>query len=74
MTEIIIIGIMGGLLAIQGYLHARERKDLYNRIMARDLTEYSNTHPTQTRPPPKSRNFVFAGLKRYYDNKFEAGE
>jgi len=56
-----IIAALFILLVWRENYHDRERKDLYNRFMARDLNEYIGT---QTRKPPKSGNFVKAGLKR----------
>lgn len=44
----ILIAIIIGqqvLIVFQHITHSKERKDLYNRIMARDLTEY--THAVQ---------------------------
>lgn len=72
MTEIIIIVIMSALMALQSYLHSLERKDLYNRLMAKDLTEYK-TATQAGRPPPKSRNFVAAGIRRYFERQ-KAGD
>jgi hypothetical protein len=48
-------------LALQSILYARERRDLYNRIMARDLGEYRSLAGR----PPKGRNIVAASLKKY---------
>lgn len=36
----IIIFILIGLMVLQEAFHRFERKDLYNRIMSRDYTEY----------------------------------
>lgn len=36
MTEYILLGV----IALQAILHCIERRDLYNRIMSRDLKEY----------------------------------
>lgn len=69
MTETVIT-ILSALLVLQEFLHSRERKDLYSRMMARDLTEYQKaTGPA--RPPPKSKNFVTAGLRHFNQ---EAGD
>lgn len=35
-----VIVLLIGIIAIQNIIHKQERKDLYNRIMARDLAEY----------------------------------
>lgn len=52
------------LIIVQHILHKQERKDLYNRIMARDLTEYKaekrrtvpNTIRKRTSDESKRRN------------------
>ncbi len=38
MTEIVLVVA----LIVQGIIHRTERKDLYNRIMSRNITEYKN--------------------------------
>jgi len=47
MQDVLIIVILAllAVITIQQIFHTKERKDLYNRIMARDLTEY--THAKQ---------------------------
>ena len=71
MTELIIGGLFLCLFAWREYRHDSERRDLYNRLMARDLPEY--TANGSSRPPPKSRNIITAGLKRYSDQR-KAGD
>ena len=39
---IYLIILLGVYLGIKEYLHYVERKDLYNRIMAKDYTEYKS--------------------------------
>ena len=55
-------------LAWREWQHDRERKDLYSRLMAKDLTDYTvSEKQKQTRPPPadgRGANFVRAGLER----------
>lgn len=72
MTELIIGGLFLCLFAWREYRHDAERRDLYTRIQARDLSEY--THSVGSRPPPRSRNVIAAGLRRYYGRKVEAGD
>ena len=36
----ITICILCGIILVKDFVHYRERKDLYNRIMSKDLTEY----------------------------------
>jgi hypothetical protein len=38
----VIIALLIGVIVVQHISHKQERKDLYNRIMARDLTEYKS--------------------------------
>lgn len=45
MQDVLIIVILAllAVIMVQQIFHTKERKDLYNRIMARDLTEYTHT-------------------------------
>lgn len=52
--------IMGFILVIREVMHHYERRDLYNRIMARNLNEYQN----KREPLPARKNFVLEGIKR----------
>jgi hypothetical protein len=36
----VVITLLIGIIAVQSISHRQERKDLYNRIMAKDLQEY----------------------------------
>lgn len=45
LKDIILIAI----IVLQSLLHYRERRDLYNRLMSKNLTEYNQTKS----PPPK---------------------
>jgi len=38
-----LVALLIGTIIVQEIMHRQERKDLYNRIMARDLTEYNNS-------------------------------
>jgi hypothetical protein len=42
------------IIVLQEFIHYKERKDLYNRIMARDLPEYKAADGS----PPKGRNGI----------------
>lgn len=56
MIEAAILGcVMSAALIFQAYRHEKERRDLLNRIMARDYAEYQAMNG---RPPPKSTNFI----------------
>jgi hypothetical protein len=46
MVDIILLAV----ILFQALLHYIERRDLYNRLMSKDLTEYKNSG----NPPPKS--------------------
>ena len=37
---LVIIALLIGIVVVQEIIHKQEREDLYNRIMAKDLTEY----------------------------------
>ena len=43
--DIILIAV----IVLQSLLHYRERRDLYTRLMSKDLTDYNRTKS----PPPK---------------------
>ncbi len=56
MIEAAILGcVMSAALIFQAYRHEKERRDLLNRIMARDYAEYQAMNG---RSPPKSTNFI----------------
>lgn len=57
------------IVMVQAALHSKERRDLYNRLMARDLTEYQNiTGPT---PPPRHLS-PYAARKRSLEGEFSS--
>lgn len=66
-----IIFVLLAILVLQNILHGRERRDLYNRIMAGNLKEYNYS---RKREPPKSLNFVRKGIERGYDLPEGGGE
>jgi hypothetical protein len=43
-----IVYVLAGIIVIQAIIHRRERKDLINRIMSRDVYEYKAV--TQNKP------------------------
>lgn len=47
-----IIALLMGVIVMQDIFYRRERKDLYNRIMARDLPEYKSTTTSSPRYVP----------------------
>lgn len=70
----ILIAVIIGqqvVIVIQNVTHSKERKDLYNRIMARDLTEYNHAtkHENQQDKP------LSAMQKKYkdYEKRWKPG-
>jgi len=55
------------VIVVQTILHGRERKDLYNRIMARDLTEYEETIE-KSETTGRAHNVLVAGRKRILEH------
>lgn len=76
MTELIVVCSMYaatlGMWAWREYRHDAERRELYNRLMARDLTEY--TASSSSRPPPRARSVIAAGVRRHMERQHEAGD
>ncbi len=58
---------------IREIMHFKERQDLYNRIMARDLTEYSSNTKNQGQIKSKCRNYLLKGLERF-SNELSGGD
>lgn len=67
-----IIVLLIFLYAWREYRHELERKDLYSRLMAKDYQEYTAFNH-EKRPPPKARNFIRAGVERYFNQKLGDG-
>ena len=68
--ETIVIAICATIaVTVQYIFHARERKDLYNRIMAGDFREYQEG--TRERQPsnPSKGNPIKRTLDKQYDLK-----
>lgn len=59
---IVISVLLFGFICWREYQHDKERKDLYNRIMAVNLEEYAVQ--SNEKPPPRGRNFVSKGLEK----------
>lgn len=45
MVNYIIILSLIAVILVQVFVQSRERKDLYNRLMANDYTDYANNEP-----------------------------
>ena len=41
----VLVYALCGIIALQQVVHSVERRDLYNRIMSRDLAEYKGESP-----------------------------
>lgn len=71
MLEYIIPVLLIAVIVFQQVTHSKERKDLYNRIMARDLTEYNHAvqHEQQDKP-------LSAMQKKYkdYEKRWKTGK
>ena len=68
--ELAIIIILALTLGIQSGIHARERKDLYSRIMARDLQDYTDT----ARPSKEGTSSKGNPIKRTLDKQYDLKE
>lgn len=66
---IVIFIILIFILAIMiiEILHYKERRDLYNRMMAKDLTEYNQVQQTKKRESIKS--MIFRNKENFYNKK-----
>ena len=50
------------VIILQSLLHYRERRDLYNRLMSKDFTEYNQKNSPPPKPIPSAHDRV---LKRW---------
>lgn len=57
--------ILVSALMLQSYLHAKERKDLYDRIMSQDLGEYRAIHEPKTKLTLR-RNYYKNSMRQAY--------
>jgi hypothetical protein len=53
----VVTAIWGVLFFAQSVMHSKERKDLYNRLMSRDLGEYLSIDTPKTNPKTKQNYF-----------------
>jgi len=72
MTQLQTIGallIQGAIfmafITWQAWHHARERRDLYNRIMAKDFPEFVSMTKPRPEKSNRSHNFIKRNLERY---------
>ena len=66
----IIIG-QKAVIIVQHITHSKERKDLYNRIMARDLTEYN--HATQHENQQDKQLSAMQKKYKDYERRWKTG-
>ncbi|MEG0260543.1 MAG: hypothetical protein RR651_11780 [Lysinibacillus sp.] len=70
MANTIVISILLLLLILQSIVHSRERKDLYNRLMSRDIYEYQRINDSRTgdttQKPRESSNLMHQRIKKSY--------
>lgn len=57
--------ILVSALVLQSYLHAKERKDLYDRIMSQDLGEYRAKNDPKTKLTLR-RNYYKDSMRHAY--------
>ena len=62
---IAVILALLAFLAWREHRHDLERKDLYTRLMAKDLTDYLVA--VNTEPLPQSRNFIKKAIDRVHE-------
>ena len=68
--ETIIIAISATVaITVQYIFHAMERKDLYNRIMSKDLREYQEGAGERQPSKPSKGNPIKRTLDKQYDLK-----
>lgn len=72
MHDIIVAGSF--LIVLAGWLftdhqHRKDKKDLLNRLMARNYHEYSNGQKSDS--PGSSDNFVYKAIERAAKNRFD---
>lgn len=63
----LIVSLM--ILAFENFIHYRERKDLYSRIMAKDLTDYSIAEGKKR--PGKMRSFIRDKTKKLQEKELD---
>lgn len=66
MTQIVICIALAAFI-LREWQHNRQTKDLLNRLMARDYSEY--TYSKSERTPAPSRNFVLESLQKAHQSR-----
>lgn len=65
MAEYLLIG----LLVLEAIIHHFERRDLYNRIMSKDITDYKTAGKKKTRVMTAHQRALAAWREKGGDNK-----
>lgn len=65
---LVLVGLLLAALIVQSFVHRQERKELYNRIMSRDLADYQSSKgidkPKKTNTD--GNNTLYKRMKRAY--------
>ena len=59
-----VIAVQLIVIAYMAKIHAKERKDLYDRIMCRDVKEYNKIHGNNAPKPPSGHRRVMDNWRR----------
>lgn len=63
--------ILTGIIIVQAVLHYTERKDLYNRIMSKDYTEYSSQNHSPDAAPKSKHRRIAERWNEKRDNRWD---
>lgn len=66
-----VIFMLCAVMIVQSVISARERRDLYNRIMSRDIHDYKNAQSPTVRNPKSKASEV---LERWRDRPAGGGK
>lgn len=66
MYDVIAYGILAAAIVLQSIIHYKERKDLYTRIMCRDVHDYTATVSPIVKNPHSAASEV---LKKWRDRE-----
>ena len=66
MYNVIAYGILTAVIVLQSIIHYKERKDLYTRIMCRDVHDYTATVSSTVKNPHSAASDV---LRRWRDRQ-----
>jgi hypothetical protein len=72
MSTVLLIAVFLCYSVYREILWQNERKDLYSRIMAKDLTEYREER--KPIPPPKAQNSKFVTVRQKQHSLSKGGD